>query len=126
MQSANRPQGRAAAAGTERVAELLGGSFSTVALTGAGISVPSGIPDFRSPGTGLWEDVDPMEVAHIEVFRRDPERFWKFYGHRFATLRGKEPNGAHLALVELERRGRLEAVITQNIDGLHVLAGTQQ
>ena len=51
-----------------------------VALTGAGISVPSGIPDFRSPGTGLWENVNPMEVAHIDVFRRDPAQFWHFYG----------------------------------------------
>ena len=96
-----------------------------LALTGAGISVPSGIPDFRSPGTGLWANVDPMEVAHIDVFRRDPERFWQFYGDRFATLRGKRPNGAHRALAELERRGLLEAVVTQNIDGLHRLAGTR-
>jgi NAD-dependent deacetylase len=97
---------------------------SVVALTGAGISVPSGIPDFRSPGTGLWEKVDPMEVAHISVFRRDPQRFWQFYGDRFATLGAKEPNAAHSALVELERRGSLEAVVTQNIDMLHRKAGT--
>jgi NAD-dependent deacetylase len=109
-----------------RLAELLRSARRAVALTGAGISVPSGIPDFRSPGTGLWQDVDPMEVAHIEVFRRNPVRFWHFYGHRFAALRGKEPNGAHLALAEFERRGLLEAVITQNIDGLHVLAGTER
>ncbi len=96
-----------------------------VALTGAGISVPSGIPDFRSPGTGLWANVDPMEVAHIDVFRREPERFWHFYGSRFALLRDKRPNGAHAALVELERRGVLEAVVTQNIDGLHRAAGTR-
>ena len=108
------------------LAELIRSADRVVALTGAGISVPSGIPDFRSPGTGLWEDVDPMEVAHIEVFRHDPVRFWKFYGHRFATLRGKQPNGAHLALAELERRGLLEEVITQNIDGLHVAAGTER
>jgi NAD-dependent deacetylase len=94
-----------------------------VALTGAGISVPSGIPDFRTPGTGLWENVNPMEVAHIDVFRRDPERFWHFYGDRFTTLREKEPNGAHRALAELQRRGLLDAVITQNIDGLHERAG---
>jgi NAD-dependent protein deacetylase/lipoamidase len=108
-----------------RLAELLRGSAHAVALTGAGISVPSGIPDFRSPGTGLWANVDPMEVAHIEVFLRDPERFWQFYGQRFAALRGKQPNGAHRALVELERRGVVEAVVTQNIDGLHRLAGTR-
>jgi NAD-dependent deacetylase len=108
----------------ERVAELLrqaGGS--AVALTGAGVSVPSGIPDFRSPGTGLWENVDPMEVAHISVFRRDPETFWSFYGQRFATLSDKQPNGAHFALADLERRGLLRAVVTQNIDGLHTAGG---
>jgi NAD-dependent deacetylase len=87
--------------------------------------VPSGIPDFRSPGTGLWEKVDPMEVAHIDVFRRDPERFWHFYGDRFATLRSKQPNGAHEALVALECAGHLDAVITQNIDMLHRRAGTR-
>jgi NAD-dependent deacetylase len=113
-----------AAAGTERLAALLRGPGRTIALTGAGISVPSGIPDFRSPGTGLWRNVDPMEVAHIDVFRRDPERFWRFYGDRFAALEGKEPNGAHRALAELERRGLLETVVTQNIDGLHRAAGS--
>jgi NAD-dependent deacetylase len=97
-----------------------------VALTGAGISVPSGIPDFRSPGTGLWANVDPMEVAHISVWRRDPARFWGFYGQRFAVLDGKRPNGAHFALAELERRGLLAGVITQNIDGLHAAAGTRE
>ena len=110
---------------TRRLAALVGQARSVVALTGAGISVPSGIPDFRSPGTGLWANVDPMEVAHIAVFRRDPERFWQFYGDRFAMLRGKRPNGAHHALVELERRGVLDAVVTQNIDGLHRAAGTR-
>jgi NAD-dependent protein deacetylase/lipoamidase len=108
-----------------RLAELLRAADRVVALTGAGISVPSGIPDFRSPGTGLWANVDPMEVAHIAAFRRDPERFWQFYGERFALLRGKRPNGAHAALVELERRGVLQAVVTQNIDGLHRAAGTR-
>jgi NAD-dependent deacetylase len=99
---------------------------SVVALTGAGISVPSGIPDFRSPGTGLWTDVDPMEVAHIDAWRADPERFWAFYGERFVGLRDKAPNGAHDVLVELERRGRLDGVITQNIDVLHRKAGTRE
>ncbi len=108
---------------TDRLAELVRSAGSVVALTGAGISVPSGIPDFRSPGTGLWANVDPMEVAHSEVFMREPERFWHFYGNRFATLRDKRPNGAHLALAELERRGIVDAVITQNIDGLHTAAG---
>jgi len=109
-----------------RLAQLVRDADSVVALTGAGISVPSGIPDFRSPGTGIWEKVDPMEVAHIDAFRRDPERFWSFYGQRFATLRDKQPNGAHAALVELEARGMLDAVITQNIDMLHRKAGTRE
>lgn len=106
-----------------QLAALIRGSLSVVALTGAGISVPSGIPDFRSPGTGLWANVDPMEVAHIEVFRRDPERFWSFYGERFHTLDDKRPNRAHELLAAWERRGKLDAVITQNIDGLHTAAG---
>jgi len=110
----------------QRLAELVREAGSVVALTGAGISVPSGIPDFRSPGSGLWENVDPMEVAHIDAWRADPERFWHFYGHRFQTLEGKQPNGAHRALVELERRGRLDAVVTQNIDMLHRRAGTTE
>jgi NAD-dependent deacetylase len=105
------------------LADLIRSAGSVVALTGAGISVPSGIPDFRTPGTGLWANVDPMEVAHIDVFRRDPERFWHFYGNRFATLTDKEPNAAHRALASLQSRGRLDAVITQNIDGLHERGG---
>jgi NAD-dependent protein deacetylase/lipoamidase len=110
----------------ERLAELVSEARSVVALTGAGISVPSGIPDFRSPGTGLWETVDPMQVAHIDVFHSDPARFWRFYGERFATLAVKQPNGAHRALVAMERRGVLDAVITQNIDMLHRKAGTRE
>jgi NAD-dependent deacetylase len=109
-----------------RLAELVREADSVVALTGAGISVPSGIPDFRSPGTGVWENVDPMEVAHIDAFRSDPARFWSFYGQRFASLQDKRPNGAHEALVELEGRGLLDAVITQNIDQLHRRAGTEE
>jgi NAD-dependent deacetylase len=95
-------------------------------LTGAGISVPSGIPDFRSPGTGLWEKVDPMEVAHIEVFHSDPARFWSYYRPRFGMLADKQPNRAHAVLAELERRGMLDAVITQNIDRLHRKAGSKR
>jgi NAD-dependent deacetylase len=108
-----------------RLAELIREADSTVVLTGAGISTPSGIPDFRTPGTGLWEKVDPMEVAHIDVFRREPDRFWHFYAQRFAALGDKEPNGAHDALAELERRGLIDAVITQNVDRLHRRAGSE-
>jgi NAD-dependent deacetylase len=104
----------------DRLAGLIRSARSVVALTGAGVSVPSGIPDFRSPGSGLWENVDPMEVAHISVWRRRPERFWGFYGERFALLEGKQPSGAHAALAQLE-----VPVITQNIDGLHAAAGSR-
>jgi NAD-dependent deacetylase len=110
----------------EKLAGLMREAGSVVALTGAGISVPSGIPDFRSPGTGLWANVDPMEVAHIDVFRRDPERFWAFYGQRFQTLDAKRPNGAHRALAALEASGLIDAVVTQNIDRLHAAAGTRE
>ncbi|HEX5525673.1 MAG TPA: NAD-dependent protein deacylase [Solirubrobacterales bacterium] len=110
----------------ERLAELLGQSRRAVALTGAGVSVPSGIPDFRTPETGLWANVDPMEVAHISVFERDPERFWSYYRPRFQSLGEKEPNRAHEALAELERRGLIEGVITQNIDRLHRAAGSRE
>lgn len=123
------PRRAAPAGGEEELAGLAGlvrGARSVVALTGAGISVPSGIPDFRSPRTGLWRNVDPMEVAHIDAFRSDPARFWSFYGERFASLDGKRPNGAHRALAALERAGRLQAVITQNIDMLHRRAGTAE
>jgi NAD-dependent protein deacetylase/lipoamidase len=112
-------------AGVERLAELIRESSCTVALTGAGVSVPSGIPDFRTPETGLWENVDPMKVAHIDVFERDPAHFWSYYRPRFHSLGDKRPNGAHEALAELERRGLLEGVITQNIDRLHRAAGSE-
>ncbi len=109
----------------ERLADLFGQSRCAVALTGAGVSVPSGIPDFRTPETGLWAKVDPMEVAHIGVFEREPERFWSYYRPRFQALGDKEPNRAHEALAELERRGLIEGVITQNIDRLHRAAGSE-
>jgi NAD-dependent deacetylase len=96
-----------------------------VVLTGAGISTESGIPDFRSP-TGIWADVDPFEVASIEAFRRDPERVWDFYRRRIRTLLEAEPNPGHFALAELERRGFVDGVVTQNIDTLHTRAGSRE
>ena len=114
------------AGGALRLAELIGEAGSVVALTGAGISVPSGIPDFRTPGRGLWTKVDPMKVAHIDAFRRDPVRFWEYYRPRFQTLGDKQPNGAHRALAELETRGHLDGLITQNIDRLHRAAGSER
>jgi NAD-dependent deacetylase len=124
--AASQPAARRTTAKAERLAQLLLDAKRAVVLTGAGISVPSGIPDFRSPGTGLWEKVDPMEVAHIDAWRRDPDRFWGFYAERFASLADKQPNEAHLALAELERRGLVKAVITQNVDRLHRRAGSER
>lgn len=95
-----------------------------VVLTGAGVSTESGIPDFRST-TGIWAEVDPFEVASIQAFRRDPARVWGFYRERLHVLREAEPNAAHEALAELERRGLVEAVVTQNIDLLHTRAGSE-
>jgi len=117
---------RADAVGARALADLLRASERAVVLTGAGVSVPSGIPDFRSPGTGLWESVDPMEVAHIDAFRRNPDRFWSFYAQRFATLGDKRPNRAHEVLAELERRGLIRGVVTQNVDRLHRRAGSSR
>ncbi len=88
--------------------------------------MPSGIPDFRSPESGLWEKVDPMEVAHIDAFHRDTRRFWGFYRPRFAELDGKLPNRAHEVLAELESLGRLDGIVTQNIDRLHSKAGSDR
>ncbi len=106
-------------------AALIVGANYAVALTGAGISTPSGIPDFRSPG-GIWSQVDPMEVGSIWGFRRDPERFYEFFGRRAGPLRGAQPNPAHHALAELEEMGLLKTVITQNIDRLHQAAGSRR
>ncbi|HSC50499.1 MAG TPA: NAD-dependent deacylase [Gaiellaceae bacterium] len=94
-----------------------------VVLTGAGVSTESGIPDFRSP-TGLWARFDPLEYGSIDAFRADPLKVWSFYKPRVAMLIEAEPNPAHVALAELERRGFVEAVVTQNIDLLHERAGS--
>jgi NAD-dependent deacetylase len=96
-----------------------------VVLTGAGVSTESGIPDFRSPG-GLWAQFDPFEYGSIDAFRRDPEKVWRFYAPRFATLTEAEPNAAHRALARLEQAGFVEAVVTQNIDLLHERAGSRE
>lgn len=100
-------------------------SVQVVALTGAGISVESGIPDFRSPG-GLWTKYDPLKYGTYEAFVNHPERFWEMARELNPTLENAEPNPAHYALAELERLGKCSAVITQNIDHLHQRAGTSE
>jgi NAD-dependent deacetylase len=109
----------------QHLAELIRPGRQLVALTGAGISVASGIPDFRSPG-GLWSRFDPLEYAHIVAFRRNPAKVWVLLKELDATLSRARPNAAHLALAELEARGRLVAVITQNVDNLHQAAGSRK
>jgi NAD-dependent protein deacetylase/lipoamidase len=108
----------------ERLAELMRARRPCVVLTGAGISTESGIPDFRSPG-GIWAQYDPMEYATIDAFLADPAKVWDFYGKRLALLGSAEPNDGHRALAELEERGWVRAVITQNIDRLHERAGSR-
>jgi NAD-dependent deacetylase len=112
-------------ASTARLAELIVESQPCVVLTGAGVSTESGIPDFRSPG-GLWAQFDPLDYGSIQSFRADPERVWRFYAPRFTMLTEAEPNEAHRALAELERRGLLRALVTQNIDLLHDRAGSRE
>ena len=108
----------------QEAAKLLERARSGVALTGAGVSTDSGIPDFRGDA-GLWKDYDPMDVASIEGFEADPARFYRFWSTEFATLASATPSAAHRFLAGLESRGRITAVITQNIDGLHQAAGSR-
>jgi NAD-dependent deacetylase len=107
-----------------RLAQLIEARGPCVVLTGAGISTESGIPDFRSP-TGVWAQYDPMEYATIDSFLEDPVKVWDFYGKRLAMLDSAQPNEGHRALAELENRGWVRAVVTQNIDRLHERAGSR-
>jgi NAD-dependent deacetylase len=108
-----------------RLAELIERRRPCVVLTGAGISTESGIPDFRS-ASGIWAQYDPMEVATIGAFHANPAKVWEFYGQRLDALGDVEPNDGHHALAELEQRGWVQAVITQNVDRLHTRAGSQR
>ncbi len=108
----------------EQAADIIINSKSTIALTGAGISVESGIPDFRSAG-GLWEKFDPAEYASISAFRSDPEKIWEMLREMDSVVRGARPNSAHIGMGELEKMGYLHYVITQNIDNLHQEGGTK-
>jgi NAD-dependent deacetylase len=104
-------------------AELIKNSRHIVALTGAGISTASGIPDFRSEGTGLWAKDEPLEVASQITFRTHPEDFFTWFRPLVTSIFESKPNPAHLALVELEQNDKLHAIITQNIDILHQKSG---
>lgn len=107
-----------------KAAELLLAARQVVSLTGAGVSTPSGIPDFRSPDTGLWSKDDPMAMASIFTFRAQPEIFYEWIRPTAQLFLDAKPNPAHHALADLEEMGLLKAVITQNIDSLHQKAGS--
>ncbi len=109
----------------EFAAELFRHAKGAVVLTGAGISTPSGIPDFRSEGTGLWSHEEPLEIASLNTFRVNPEKFYGWFRPLARQIYEAQPNSAHLALAELERIGHLRSIVTQNIDMLHQKAGSQ-
>ncbi len=119
-----RDKGAGLQAKVQQAAALLRSTRKNIALTGAGISTPSGIPDFRSPTSGIWNRYDPMEVASIFAFHNHPDRFYNWV--RSLRVLGNDnvkPNAAHFALARMQAAGYLGAVITQNIDGLHQAAG---
>jgi NAD-dependent deacetylase len=109
----------------QHAAQLLAQAQHAVALTGAGLSTPSGIPDFRSPDTGLWENYDPLEIATLQAFRRRPADFFKWIRPLARQMFEAQPNPAHYALAELQQAGCLQHIVTQNIDGLQQRAGAQ-
>jgi NAD-dependent deacetylase len=109
----------------EDAARFLAEKGNAVALTGAGISVDSGIPDFRSTG-GIWEKYNPEEYATIYAFRSNPAKVWKFFHEMSEILNNAKPNKAHMILAEMEKNGILKGLVTQNIDNLHQAAGSQK
>lgn len=111
--------------GIRPAAEIISNARKTVVLTGAGISTHSGIPDFRSPGTGLWTRNDPIEVASLDSFRYNPENFFNWIRPLVSGMHAAQPNAAHIALAKLEQNGFVKTIITQNVDGLHYRAGAK-
>lgn len=108
----------------ELAADMIGRARRVTALTGAGLSTPSGVPDFRSPRSGLWNHVDVMEVASVRAFRKQPQAFYDWLRPLLETVLQATPNPAHTALAALEQEGLLATLITQNIDLLHSRAGS--
>lgn len=111
-------------AAIEFAADLFRQSRHAVVLTGAGLSTPSGIPDFRSEGKGLWSRDEPMEVASLSTFRAAPERFFQWFRPLASQIFNAQPNPAHIALADLEKAGHVHSIVTQNIDVLHQKAGS--
>ena len=110
----------------EKAAKVIKASKNTIVLTGAGVSTDSGIPDFRSPGTGLWEKVDPMEALSAEVMYNNPKKFYSLGFNIITSMKDAEPNKAHYLIAKLEELGLVDLVVTQNIDGLHQKAGSRK
>lgn len=109
----------------EKVAQMIKKSKPAVVLTGAGISTDSGIPDFRSPGSGLWEKVDPMEALSTDVLYNNPKKFYSLGFNIITSMKDAVPNKAHYVIAKLEELGLIDLVVTQNIDGLHYKAGSR-
>jgi len=106
-----------------RLKKIIKNSNKIVVFSGAGLSTESGIPTYRGAG-GLWTKYDPSIYANINYFQQDPSYYWRFFQEiRYPMIKKAKPNNAHLALVQLEKQGKIYRVITQNIDGLHQLAG---
>ncbi len=110
----------------DRLSDLIKEHKRFYVLTGAGVSTASGVPDFRSPGTGLWEKIDPIATSSVEVLYNNPRLFYEAAFTRFAKISSAEPNQGHYMLARLEKLGYLRGLITQNIDGLHVQAGSKK
>jgi NAD-dependent deacetylase len=108
-----------------RAASLIRSIDGFFGLTGAGLSTESGIPDFRTPGKGIWEKVDPIKTSTVDVLQNDPRLFYEVGFTRFASITMAEPNQGHHALARMEEMGFLKGLVTQNIDGLHVKAGSR-
>jgi NAD-dependent deacetylase len=115
----------ASSAAIEDAAVLIRKAERAVVLTGAGISTPSGIPDFRSEGSGLWSHDEPMEVASLHTFRTAPERFFNWFHPLAGQIFNAQPNAAHRALAQFEAAGHVRTILTQNIDALHHKAGSK-
>jgi NAD-dependent deacetylase len=109
----------------EFAADLFRAARRAVILTGAGLSTPSGIPDFRSEGTGLWSRDEPLTVASLSTFRTAPEKFFQWFRPLASQIHHAQPNAAHLAIAEMEKTGCIQSIITQNIDALHQKAGSK-
>jgi len=125
VSACNRGGGMNSEETLDRAASAFRKSRFNLAFTGAGVSVESGLPDFRSPG-GLWDRYDVTEYATLTAFQRHPEKVWTFVRELLDSYGGVQPNAGHRALAALEATGALHAVVTQNIDGLHQAAGSRR